>query len=151
MISDRVTQLSVVKREEGYIWSKLCRSGTCCGAGLLESENVGPNPGSLLTVRWLWLGVHPPSWERREACASAGLWRGQGTPVCVSVARSWCAVLLSRPQLPRVSSPGRFGKLSLTSHSYFPFESVHFLEILSVFRVACGSGKTRGREEVTGI
>lgn len=43
------------------------------------------------------------------------------------------------------------GKLSLTSHSYFTFEPVHFLEILSFFRVACGSGKTGGREEVTGI
>ena len=45
-----MTKLSV-RWEEEYIWSKSCRSGTCCGIGLLESEDVGPNPGSLLKVR----------------------------------------------------------------------------------------------------
>lgn len=73
--------------------------------------------------------------------------------MCVCVARSWCVGLVSGgPQLPRefLLQVG-LGKLSLTSHSYFTFEPVHFLEILSFFRVACGSGKTGGREEVTGI
>ena len=46
-----MTKLSVVRREEEYIWSKLCHSGTCHGTGLLESEDMGSNPGSLLKVR----------------------------------------------------------------------------------------------------
>ena len=53
--------------------------------------------------------------------------------VCVCVARSWCVVLVSGgPRLPRESLlQVGLGKLSLTSHSYFTFEPVHFLEILS--------------------
>ena len=72
--------------------------------------------------------------------------------MCVCVVRSWCVGLVSGgPQLPRVSSPGRFGEAVPDFSQLLTFEPVHFLEILSFFRVACGSGKTGGREEVTGI
>lgn len=55
------------------------------------------------------------------------------------------------PRLPRESLlQVGLGNLSLTSHSYFTFEPVHFLEILS-FQSSLWQWKTGGREEVTGI
>lgn len=55
------------------------------------------------------------------------------------------------PRLPRESLlQVGLGNLSLTSRSYFTFEPVHFLEILS-FQSSLWQWKTGGREEVTGI